>query len=99
MHKYNTMINKTIILAIDGGGIRGIIPAFILSQIEQTVGMPCYKLFDIIGGTSTGGILSAGLTTPNPNGGPGNIPFTAVDLLNIYKNNGSSIFVAQKCKV
>ena len=91
--------NPLIILAIDGGGIRGIIPAYILNQIEQTVGMPCYKMFDIIGGTSTGGILSAGLTTPNPNSNTGTMPFTAAELLNIYETRGASIFVAQNCEV
>jgi len=91
--------NTIIILAIDGGGIRGIIPAYILNQMEQTMGMPCYKLFDIIGGTSTGGILSGGLTTPNTNGSNGTLPFTAAELLDIYKNKGASIFVPQKCEV
>jgi len=61
--------------------------------------MPCYKLFDITGGTSTAGILSAGLTIPNPNSSLGTSPFTAGELLNIYKNKGASIFVAQNCEV
>lgn len=85
---------NVVILTIDGGGIRGIIPAYILKQIELQVGKPCYQLFDMIGGTSTGGILTAGLTTPNLKLSK-TIPFTAADLLTIYQNNGSSIFVAQ----
>jgi hypothetical protein len=52
------------ILSIDGGGIRGIIPALILAQIEKQTEKPIYKLFDVIAGTSTGAILALGLTRP-----------------------------------
>jgi len=42
------------ILAIDGGGIRGIIPAVVLAAIEKQSGKPICELFDLIAGTSTG---------------------------------------------
>jgi patatin-like phospholipase/acyl hydrolase len=53
------------ILSIDGGGIRGIIPAMILAEIEQRTGRRIAELFDLIAGTSTGGILTLGLTVPH----------------------------------
>lgn len=86
--------NKVMILAIDGGGIRGIIPAYILTQFEKLTGKSCHQLFDIIGGTSTGGILTAGLTTPNTQVS-NFIPFTAAELLTIYRTMGNRIFVKQ----
>jgi patatin-like phospholipase/acyl hydrolase len=45
------------ILAIDGGGIRGIIPAVILAEIEKRTQRPIYELFDLVAGTSTGGLV------------------------------------------
>ena len=53
------------ILSIDGGGIRGIIPAAYLAEIEKRTGKPICTLFDLIAGTSTGGILAAALTVPD----------------------------------
>ena len=58
------------ILSIDGGGIKGIFPAAILSTLERDYldGRPIGDYFDLIAGTSTGGIialgLGAGLTAP-----------------------------------
>jgi patatin-like phospholipase/acyl hydrolase len=49
------------VLSIDGGGIRGIIPAMILAEIEDRTGKPIAEMFDLIAGTSTGGILALGL--------------------------------------
>lgn len=46
------------ILSIDGGGIRGIIPATLLSQLEKVMTEPLWKFFDLICGTSTGGIIA-----------------------------------------
>ena len=46
------------ILSIDGGGIRGIIPATILSYIEDKTQKPIANCFDLIAGTSTGGIIA-----------------------------------------
>ncbi|RIB25834.1 acyl transferase/acyl hydrolase/lysophospholipase, partial [Gigaspora rosea] len=52
------------ILAIDGGGIRGILPALWLSEIEYRTHRPISHLFNMIAGTSTGGIVAAGLSAP-----------------------------------
>ncbi|MBD2385523.1 patatin-like phospholipase family protein [Cylindrospermum sp. FACHB-282] len=61
-------LNKKIvhILSIDGGGIKGIIPLIILKYIADTAGKPIHKLFDVIGGTSTGGIIALGLNSKIP---------------------------------
>ena len=79
---------KTI-LSIDGGGIKGIIPALILAEIEQRSKKPISELFDLIAGTSTGGIITLGLTKPNLDGKP---EYQAADLVKLYENDGPKIF-------
>jgi uncharacterized protein len=54
------------VLAIDGGGIRGIIPALVLARIEELTGRRACELFDLIAGTSTGGIIALGVNVPAP---------------------------------
>ena len=51
------------LLALDGGGIRGVITLGILEAIEKLVGKTLGEYFDYIGGTSTGAIIAAGLAT------------------------------------
>lgn len=80
--------SKTI-LSIDGGGIRGVIPAIVLSEIERLTGQPIAKLFDVVAGTSTGGILALGLSCPNEQGAP---RFTAAELAEMYRRDGQTIF-------
>ncbi|MGH1439293.1 MAG: patatin-like phospholipase family protein [Cellvibrionaceae bacterium] len=87
---------KVVVLAIDGGGIKGIIPAIFLQSIEASLGKPSYQLFDVIGGTSTGGIISSALTSLKPKKPT---PYSANDIVNVYKNQGDNIFVAQNCKI
>jgi uncharacterized protein len=77
------------ILAIDGGGIRGVIPATLLTEIERRTGRPVAELFDLVGGTSTGGILALGLTKPGPDGTPA---YPARALLELYETQGRTIF-------
>jgi hypothetical protein len=77
------------ILSIDGGGIRGIIPALVLSQIETGTGKPIAELFDLVAGTSTGGILALGLCIGDDSGKP---RYTAADLLEMYVQQGKDIF-------
>jgi predicted acylesterase/phospholipase RssA len=87
---------KTIILAIDGGGIKGVIPATFIQYIESSLKKPSYQIFDVIGGTSTGGIITAALTTPKKSTGR---PYTAEEIVSIYNHDGGKIFMAQDCKV
>ena len=49
------------ILTIDGGGIRGTFPAAFLANLEQDLEHPIGRYFDLISGTSTGGIIAIGL--------------------------------------
>lgn len=72
------------ILSIDGGGIRGIFPATVLAHFEKTFlgGRSIAGNFDLITGTSTGGILALGL-------GSG---LTAAQLASLYATRGGEIF-------
>jgi uncharacterized protein len=76
------------VLAIDGGGIRGIIAAVILAEMQNRLGMDLFKAFDLIAGTSTGGIIALGIGT----GCKDNAPFSPDELLDLYVQNGSAIF-------
>jgi patatin-like phospholipase/acyl hydrolase len=70
------------ILSLDGGGIRGVIPATMLAVIERQIGVPLNEYFHLIAGTSTGAILAAGIAT-------GRSP---LELAEIYQKKGSRIF-------
>jgi patatin-like phospholipase/acyl hydrolase len=80
---------RTRILSIDGGGIRGIIPALVLAELERRAGKPVAELFDLIAGTSTGGILACGLTIPGDGGRP---RWHAEELVALYEKEGPHIF-------
>jgi uncharacterized protein len=77
------------VLSIDGGGIRGVIPAMVLSEIEKRANTCTAELFDLIAGTSTGGILALGFTRPSANGRP---EYSASDLARLYEKEGKRIF-------
>ena len=77
------------VLAVDGGGIRGLIAARVLKEIETRMHRPIAEMFDLVAGTSTGGILALGLTKPDPSGRP---RFTADDMCDLYLNDGIAIF-------
>lgn len=72
------------VLAIDGGGIRGLIPALVLAELERRAGRRVYELFDLIAGTSTGGILACALCAPDP--------LPAEEVAAIYEEEGPAIF-------
>lgn len=76
---------KFKILSVDGGGIRGIIPLKILASLEGFIG-PASDTFDLIAGTSTGGIISLGLSASRA-------PLTARQILEIYQTRAGEIFL------
>ncbi|MEI7559769.1 MAG: patatin-like phospholipase family protein [Actinomycetes bacterium] len=49
------------VLSIDGGGIRGLVPALVLQKIEEEAKRPVSELFDVVAGTSAGGLLALAL--------------------------------------
>lgn len=77
------------VLCIDGGGIRGLIPALVLAEIELRTGRRTADMVDLIAGTSTGGLLACGLTRPGSDGRP---RFGAEELAGIYLEEGPRIF-------
>ena len=70
------------ILSIDGGGVMGTLPASFLASLEEDIGHPIGECFDLIAGTSTGGILAIGLA----------LGFPAKTLLDLYVDRGPHIF-------
>ncbi|KAM7257667.1 hypothetical protein ACFE04_013408 [Oxalis oulophora] len=90
-----TFGNLITVLSIDGGGIRGIIPATILAFLESTLQQldgPTARIadyFDVIAGTSTGGIVTAMLTAPNKENRP---LFAAKDITDFYLEHSPKIF-------
>ena len=70
------------ILALDGGGVKGAYTAAVLASIEETSGKHIAEHFDLIAGTSTGGILALGL----------GLGVSAATLLEFYEKRGQKIF-------
>ncbi|MDR2978177.1 MAG: patatin-like phospholipase family protein [Rickettsiales bacterium] len=77
------------ILSVDGGGIRGIIPAIILVEIEKRARKPISQIFDLMAGTSTGGIIVTGLCKKDERENP---QYSANDLIELYREYGPYIF-------
>lgn len=93
-------MQKIKVLSIDGGGIRGIIPGTILTYVEKQLqtrsknpGAKLADYFDLIAGTSTGGILTCCYLVPDENG---KSKYSADFALDIYLNEGPQIFKVSK---
>ena len=70
------------ILSIDGGGIKGVLPAAFLAEIERATGKSVREHFDLVAGTSSGGILALGLGLGLP----------AARILELFEARGPAIF-------
>jgi uncharacterized protein len=70
------------ILALDGGGIKGAFTASVLATLSEQLGEPVSDRFDLIAGTSTGGILAIGL----------GLGLRPQDMLKFYRDRGPVIF-------
>ncbi|MGB6298889.1 MAG: patatin-like phospholipase family protein [Rivularia sp. (in: cyanobacteria)] len=73
------------ILSLDGGGVRGIIAAKMLTDIEKRIDKPLNEYFDLIVGTSTGSIVAAAIATGR----------NSDDIVEFFQNKSSSIFPYQ----
>jgi uncharacterized protein len=74
------------ILAIDGGGIKGVFPAAFLAAVEEAIDQPIHKYFDLIVGTSTGGIIALGL----------GLGLSDRDIEHFYETYGPQIFAGRR---
>jgi uncharacterized protein len=80
-HRYGTPGPRKL-LALDGGGIRGVMTLSILKELESQIGRPLHEYFDYIAGTSTGAIIAAGLARG----------MSVDDLIGFYRSTGTAMF-------
>jgi len=81
------------VLCIDGGGMRGIVPATFIDALETMSGKPVTELFDLFVGASTGALLALGLNVPDANGRQ---KYSARDIVRLYDESGPIIFNKKK---
>jgi len=96
------LLGTVKILSIDGGGIRGIIPAMVLAELETLLGKAghrakdLHRYFHLLAGTSTGALIALGLSAPRiaPETGAytKEALVTAADLVRLYEDRGLDIF-------
>ena len=79
--RYGTTVPRKM-LALDGGGIRGVLTLQILKAMETQLGMRLCDYFDYIAGTSTGAIIASGLA----------IGKTVDELIEFYQTTGTAMF-------
>lgn len=84
---------KFRILSIDGGGLRGIIPLQVIKQIEKATAKPIHKSFDLIAGTSTGGLLACALSMQDFDSIEADTrKYSLEEIEDIYRKRGKEIF-------
>ncbi|MEM9470162.1 MAG: patatin-like phospholipase family protein, partial [Pseudomonadota bacterium] len=88
-----TKDNRKPVIALfnHGGGLRGLIPAHIMTRIEKKTGHRMSEMVDIFCGPSTGAILNAALTLPHPNH-PERCKYRARHLVRFYEREAENIF-------
>lgn len=79
------------VLSLDGGGVRGVIEAIVLAEIERELDAPASQIFDLIAGSSTGALIALALSVGDQDHHP---RFRARDLLPLYLERGKEIFHA-----
>lgn len=85
MHTGTTR-NGFRILALSGGGFLGLYTAVVLAQIEQRIGEPLGRRFDLIAGTSVGGLLAMALAFE--------VPMAAI--VHLFRTHGAQVFSSRK---
>ncbi|AHX05031.1 patatin-like phospholipase family protein [Ehrlichia japonica] len=77
------------ILSIDGGGVRGIVAATILQEIEKRINKPLCQVFDLVSGSSVGSLIGGALCLKNVDGTP---KYNTSDLLDLMLKYSGKIF-------
>lgn len=88
-YAYRCPNKNLIILAIDGGGTRGIIPLYFLTQFEKLSGKSTASAFNQVSGISTGSIIATVINIPDKNGHP---KYSAQKLLTLYRDDSLEVF-------
>lgn len=70
------------VLSLDGGGIRGAFTAAFLAELEREINRPIGRYFDLVAGTSTGGIIALAVALGVP----------AQQVVEFYRNAGPKVF-------
>lgn len=91
------MGRKYIALFNYGGGIRGLVPATIMAEIERKTGLYMSDMVDVFTGPSTGAILNAALTRPNRRH-PDRPQYKARHMVRFYEREGANIFPNDKSR-
>lgn len=87
--------DTTIGIFTYGGGMRGLIPAYIMARLEERTGLRMAEMVDIFSGPSTGAILNAALTRPHPHN-PSEPLYRARHLVKFYLQKGIKIFPSDR---
>ena len=74
--------NRFQVLSLSGGGYRGVYSAAVLADLEESAGRPLAQCFDLIAGTSIGGIIGLGLALEKP----------MSSILGAFEKHGKRIF-------
>jgi patatin-like phospholipase/acyl hydrolase len=77
------------VLSIDGGGVRGLVAALVLADLEKRADRPVAELFDLVAATSTGAIIGLGLLRPGADGRPAR---TAAEVAEFYLCTSRAVF-------
>jgi patatin-like phospholipase/acyl hydrolase len=87
------MPSKFRILSIDGGGLKGVVPLQVIKEIEKITKQPIHKTFDLVAGTSTGGLLTCALLLRDEGTVVGNKrKYTLDEIQELYVKKGKDIF-------
>lgn len=87
--KNREIVKDVWIVSVDGGGARGVIPAYLLKKISARYNLDIRKDFQVLAGTSTGGLIVLGLSVPDKDG---KAKYSIDDLFNFYTNETGKIF-------
>lgn len=93
LKKWEINLEKRRVLSLDGGGVRGSFTSQVLARMEEETGRATKDTFKgSITGTSTGSFIALGLVSPNKDGESNTGPYSASEIVDFYRTQGSQMF-------